>query len=340
MNAQDSGDDRRTSEGEEIARLLRLAGPRPPVPGDTVGRVRSIVHAHWRAAVKADRRRRNVLWLAVSLATAAALVVAVGLARWRSPDRTAGTETPVATLTRTEGPVHLGNGRLLGAGEGLPAGAEVETGAGGRAALVLQEGVAVRLDAGSRLRLISTSVIGLTRGAVYLDSGGKSESAGSVQVRTDMGWVEDVGTQLEVRLLDGALQVSVRRGSAALHREGRSHLARAGVRLVAGAGDSVERQAVALQGPEWDWVLAIAPPFELEGRTLGEFLDWVSRETGREIKFADPAIAAEAPAIILHGTVEGLSPADAPAAVLPTCGLRLRVKGDTLMIERAAGGEK
>jgi hypothetical protein len=39
--------------------------------------------------------------------------------------------------------------------------------------------------------------------------------------------------------------------------------------------------------------------------------------------------------------LEDLSPADAPAAVLPTCGLRLRVEGDTLMIERAvAGGEK
>ena len=340
-NARGSNGESRAPEGEAIARLLRLAGPRPAAPGDTVARVRSAAHAHWRAVVRSDRRRLNVLWLAVSLATAAALVVVVGLARRHSPETAAATAAPVATLLRAEGPVHLADGRPLAAGGSLAAGAEVETGAGGRASFALAGGASLRLDTGSRVRLVSRSAVDLARGAVYLDSGASEKRSASLQVRTEMGWVEDVGTQFEVRLGEGTLRVSVRKGMAALHRGGRSDLAPAGVRLAAGAGDSVERQVVALHGADWDWVLAIAPPFELEGRTLGEFLGWVSRETGREIRFADESTAIEASAVILHGTVDGLSPADAPAAVLPTCGLRQRVEGDTLMIERAvAGGEK
>jgi hypothetical protein len=36
--------------------------------------------------------------------------------------------------------------------------------------------------------------------------------------------------------------------------------------------------------------------------------------------------------VILHGSVEGMTPEEALAAVLPTCGLEFEIDGDSLII--------
>jgi len=152
-----------------------------------------------------------------------------------------------------------------------------------------------------------------------------------------MGLVRDVGTQFEVRLEGNELRLSVREGVANLIRAGQTFAAPAGTRLLVRTGGAVETHAVPRQGPEWDWVLAIAPRFDLEGRTLAEYLDWITRETGWRVEYAEPAIARDASTIVLHGSITGLRPDQTPLAVLPTCGLRHRLTDGTLTIERQAG---
>ena len=49
---------------------------------------------------------------------------------------------------------------------------------------------------------------------------------------------------------------------------------------------------------------------------------------GREIVFATPQSEAEAERAVLSGSVEGLGPAEALAAVLPTTSLRSVERGD------------
>ena len=72
-------------------------------------------------------------------------------------------------------------------------------------------------------------------------------------------------------------------------------------------------------------------------RTLAEYLDWITRETGWRVEYAEPAIARDASTIVLHGSITGLRPDQTPLAVLPTCGLRHRMTDGTLTIERQAG---
>jgi hypothetical protein len=147
--------------------------------------------------------------------------------------------------------------------------------------------------------------------------------------------VRDIGTQFEVRLADDRLHVSVREGVASLARDDRTYTAPAGTRLRVDSSGAVETGTVAPRGADWDWVLAIAPPFDLEGHSLREYLDWLSRETGWSVAYAEPSIALSAPTVILHGTTSGLRPDETAAAVLPACGLRHRLEGATLIIERA-----
>jgi FecR-like protein len=336
-------------DDDPIARLIHLAGPRPAVPEERMARVRESVHARWREALARDRRRRLVVALAVPLA--AALVMAIGAGVWlvRSRDGSrrgaaAVDAAPVATVERTEGQVLLHSDRAVGSGSVLGAGSRLSTGPGARAALRLTGGPSIRLDADTELELTSAQALDLRRGAVYVDTGARPSDAGAphampLEIRTPLGRVREVGTQFEVRLAADSLRLIVREGVAALSRDDGTHLAPAGTRLRVDAGGAVVSDSAARWGADWNWVLAVAPPFELEGRTLGDYLDWLSRETGWRVKGADASITASMTTVTLHGSTLGLRPDETLAAVLPACGMRHRLDGDTLIIERDAGGE-
>ena len=73
--------------------------------------------------------------------------------------------------------------------------------------------------------------------------------------------------------------------------------------------------------------------FEAEGRTLGDFLGWVARETGWQVRFAEPAAASVYEATVLHGSIGGVPPDRAPGVVLPGAGLGHRLEDGVLWIE-------
>jgi ferric-dicitrate binding protein FerR (iron transport regulator) len=315
-------------DGEQVvAQLLRLAGARPAAPADAESRVRAAVHAEWRGGFAARRQRRRILWITGALAAAAAVVVFVGVRR-AGPGPSEGLR--IATVTRV-----VGSLKGLAVGSPIQEGMEIETGPTDRAAFLLSDGTALRIDHETRLRLLPGPALELSRGAVYVETGPRANGSGTLEIRTSLGTVRDIGTRFEVRLRDEAMQVSVREGLARLDRDGGTHEAGVGSQLIAEKDGAVTTRATPIHGPQWDWILLVAPAFEIEGHDLGEFLDWVARENGWRVQFVDPAIAARAATTVLHGSVQGLRPDEAPGAVLPTCGLRHRIEGDTMLIEVA-----
>ena len=92
--------------------------------------------------------------------------------------------------------------------------------------------------------------------------------------------------------------------------------------------------------PAWGWTQEIAPAFEIEGRSVLAFLDWVSSETGLSVRFSDTDLEQFAAATLLHGTITGLRPVETPAAVLPTCSLRAVETSGELLITRLDGGDQ
>ncbi len=195
-------------------------------------------------------------------------------------------------------------------------------------------GATVRLHAETRLRFVSAAVLELERGAIYVDTGSGPRSS-RIEVRTPLGTVRDVGTLFAVQVVDPTtLVVRVRDGEVLTEHQGIADRTPAGQEMVLHRDGTVERHAVAAYGPAWDWVLAAAPGFDVEGRTLQELLDWVSRETGWQIVFADPGLAGSAGKTVLHGSLGGLRPDQAPFAVLPGAGLRGEVEDGKLLIQR------
>ncbi len=333
-------------DADPLGELLRLADA-PEISPERVARHKALARDHWRRKVKARARRRR---LGYGLAAAAALALALGL--WRMIDGDvspiiagraedvaprgqrldASATAPVARLSVLAGPVRRGDdaaGTPLDAGAQVAVGAVLETGAGSRAAFQLAAGHELRLDVETRLRLVSDRVLALERGAVYVDSRG---APGSLEIRTALGTARDVGTRFEVRLADGGLKVRVRAGVVEVDRDGGRHRASAGAELTVGADGTLARRAIDVYGREWRWSLEVAPAFDIEGRSLREFLDWVTRETGWRLRVAE-AVAGGAGAVTLNGSIAGLAPDEALDVVLPTTGLRHRVEGRELVVE-------
>ncbi|MEA2599075.1 MAG: transrane sensor [Acidobacteriota bacterium] len=298
-----------TTEEETVRRLLESAGPRPPIPQEDLDAISQAARSAWltqvrqRTGTSTPRPRRPQR--ALVLGMAAALALAVGFAWWGS--RRAPTPSTVSWIEALSGPVLV---QTVG-------------------------GVTVRLHAETRLRFVSAAVLALERGAIYVDTGSGPRSSTAIVVRTPLGTVRDVGTRFAIQVVDPeTLLVRVRDGEVLTEHQGRTDRTPAGQELVLRRDGTVERHAVAIHGPAWEWVLETAPGFEIEGRSLREFLDWVSRETGWQIVFADPELARSAGDTVLHGSLGGLRPDRAPFAVLPGAGLEGKLEDGKLVIRR------
>ena len=162
---------------------------------------------------------------AVAVAVLSAAAVAVVAVRLGSPrEMTPAVDARVAAVERLEG----SGGRLstrsgstrapIGLADAVRIGDRIETDAISRVGLRLSGGVSVRLDHGSRARLLSATAIELGAGALYVDSGPESPD---LEVHTSFGVVRDIGTQFEIRLDAASLRVRVRSGVVEVHRGAR-----------------------------------------------------------------------------------------------------------------------
>lgn len=329
--------DRKTGEEETVRQLLDAAGPRPPIPQEDLDAISAAARTAWREQVRRRAPERRPL-RAIAWAMAAALAVAVGLALWWG-SRREPLPPIVARIETLTGPVTIeteaNEPRGIAQGEPIPLGASLRSTRLGRASLRLAGGTTVRLDTETRVRFASAALLDLERGALYVDTGSGPQPRTPIEVRTSVGTARDIGTQFAVRLVSGsALLVRVRDGAVLTEQRGRTFLTRAGQELKLSRDGTSERREVALSGSDWEWVLAAAPGFDIEGRTLREFLGWVSRETGWRIDFADAGLAASAGGIVLHGSIGELRPDQAPFAVLPGAGLEGKIEDGALVVRQ------
>lgn len=314
-----------------LRRLLEAAGPRPEIPPGELATIKGSFRRDWRELVdrRAGARRRFGWKTAVPMALAATLAVALAVGFWWRGLQPPVDAAVVATVEVAEGEARAEGGRVE-VGRELVGGARLQTlesDAAPRLSVRLTGGQSVRLDAGTRLRLVSATLLELERGAVYVDS---PPGTGSLEVRTGLGNVRDIGTQFEVRV-NGGLRVRVREGSVEVER-GEAHLsAVAGEELTVGSDGSIDRRAIAGWAEAWDWVVAAAPPFE--GGSFEAYLDWLSRETGWRVRFADDELARSVSGMPLKGKITHLAADESVHVVLPAYGFEYRLAEGVLTVE-------
>jgi ferric-dicitrate binding protein FerR (iron transport regulator) len=313
--------------------LLRHHRP-AAVDAARAARVRPAVHAAWKDAARGTRHWTRY----AALAAAAVLVVAIGLmlANLRREGATPQAGAPIAsTLFATSEVVfqHDGVTRAGRVGEDLKPGTRITT-LGGRAAIVLPNGVELRLDSNTDITLDTERSMSLAGGAVYLDSSHRTRQPETIAIVARGTVIRDIGTRYEVRLSEQELRVRVRDGRVeVLSAFGMREADRGGQLSVTSSG-IVSGQA-STSGADWDWIVRAIPPPQLEGRPLPEFLAWAEREGGREIRFADPALERANAATIVYGAIERLTVEEALEVVLSSCGLARRTDGEVITIVSA-----
>jgi ferric-dicitrate binding protein FerR (iron transport regulator) len=169
-----------------------------------------------------------------------------------------------------------------------------------------------------------------------VDSGPEAGAqAAEFLLETPVGSVRHLGTQYEARLTDGSLRVGIREGRVEVTRSGETVVGNAG-EVLAVSDRGATRSRLSPSARDWQWVNGVTPPFSIEGRSVDEFLAWAGRETGRRVVYSSPATEHQARSVTLRGTVEGLTPDQAVAAVLATTSLNPTVEDDQFTIAEAA----
>ena len=326
-NHEDEGMDR---EDQELAALLQAVGPRPRPPAGAEASVRAAVETEWRSVVAGRNQRRRVTAGLAMAASAAVAAIALWAASPLSPPR----GEPVATVAVLAGsaeyqPAGSNAWETLSGSREIAQGDTIRTAPDARVALALEQGPVLRLDRATRLAFGRNGRVDLAGGAVYVDSDGPGQD---LIVDTPFGAVTHLGTQYEARLLPQAVAVAVREGRIRVDGRHGEAMVPAGERLTLTGDGPMQRTVLSPYAEDWDWVASVAPVPAIDGWTLVEFLEWAGRETGREVSFETPAAAEAARTIVLHGSVQGLSPEAALDAIMSTTRLRHQRQDGVLRI--------
>ncbi len=336
--------DAMTRDDETIARLLRLAGEADPIPPEAEARVYAAVEKAWRTSAREPGRAqvydtvyrqwsRAVLgsrlrrW-AAPVAIAATVLLAISIA-WQ-PEPPAPAPVAIGTVARVTGPAP-GTYRV---GDPVFRGNEITTGGGQGLSLLLSNRESVRLDEHTTLVVLADNRFELVAGRVYADTGDFVHRRNALVIETGIGSVTDVGTQFLVHADGMSLDVAVREGRVDVSGMGDEIVAVAGERLRVDSTGDTAIGSIDPYDEYWDWVASLAPVFELENRSLLDFLRWAARETGRELEFEDNELRMAAMRTDLHGSIEDFTPTEAVAAVMSTTSFRYRIEKDRIVVFR------
>jgi ferric-dicitrate binding protein FerR (iron transport regulator) len=313
--------------GDLVATLISTAGRRADPPADAYRAVLAAAEDTWQR--KVGRRRR---WrVGVGIAAAFVLLTAgAGLLRTVVLPMMAPAE--IARVDRVGGGVAT---RPAGAGAWVPlvaarlplhAGTRLRTGPDGRVDLRLEGGVSLRLAVLTEIELRAPDLIRLQHGAVYADTG--SAGPGGIVVVTPAGSARDIGTQFELRYAGDILRLRVREGRVSLQRDAGELIAAAGEQLTIDTAGGVTRGNIARDDLDWAWAETLAPVPDFNDQSVAVLLEWVARETGRPVRYADSAAEQRAAAVILHGRIGPLAPLEALGVLLSTTDLTYEILPD------------
>ncbi|HEV7606955.1 MAG TPA: FecR family protein [Steroidobacteraceae bacterium] len=316
-----------------IERLIKLAGERDLPSAEGAERARRAAQESWNRLLKqgAAPAPRRALKFVLGLAVAAGLAT-VAFHAWHRPNAVpvelvariatldggaALREAGIETLARVAGSVR--SGTVLMTSEG-------------RVALTFGDSLSLRVDRHTRLRFDSREQVTLLEGALYVDSGGVN-AVPALRIETPAGVVRHVGTQFQVRVAGDTTRVRVREGRVLLTRA-------AGEQSDIATGDELQVRGHDLQwerglptfGPDWEWAASVAPPLTIENRPLAEFLAWMVREHGWQLRYGDESLQQRTHDIRLHGSLDRLGSAAMLERVGLVTGVPLRARDGVLFV--------
>lgn len=323
---------------KSIERILSSAEPRPVPSPDETETVRQHVLAEWQSVAGRRKKHRRL----VSLAIAASVLMAV-VAVFSTLRVNGIADVQVATIEKSFGSVYvlgenaemLESSKLITIARGQILITDDESGVG----LAWDGGGSLRIDAKTRLEFVDRDLVHLHSGRIYFDSAPEQlvarQSGGAnaaLAIRTDHGTVKHIGTRYMVRSDFSGLTVSVREGEVILGTGNASNAALGGQQLQVPGGRNASIVNIKTYGDNWQWAEQLSPDLNVDGRSMFEFLQWVSHETGLGIDFESSAVESAAKTATLKGLVN-VNPTDALRIWMMGVDLDWRIEDGVIRIE-------
>jgi ferric-dicitrate binding protein FerR (iron transport regulator) len=290
---------------DAVEKLLKLAGHRDMPTEVAMTRARIAAYAVWQQSMQHRKAPRWKRYLALAACTAAiAIIGSIFMLQKRPVD----TLPVVAHVAVVDGDVGLqaNTDTVKAAINASPvfANTQIVTGTG-RIALTLQSNLSLRLNQHTTVVFIDAEHARLLSGEIYVDAG-LARLSTPLLIETPVGEVMHRGTQYRVSVIGDATLIQVREGSVQIA------LASNREALSVGVGEQLrveERGRVEWRaglggfGSEWDWVTKLASQFDIENRSLGEYLSWFAREQGLAVRYQSAQVERIALSAHLHGAV-------------------------------------
>jgi ferric-dicitrate binding protein FerR (iron transport regulator) len=135
-----------------------------------------------------------------------------------------------------------------------------------------------------------------------------------------------------VSVSPGATRIVVREGRVQLGGTRHQTQITAGERIDIDEAGRVSRASVPSFGESWEWVSMIVPAIDLDNRPLSEFLSWMIREHGWQLRYATPRGEQTVQAIRLHASAQGKTPLETLQRVSLITGLTLELENGVLIV--------
>jgi hypothetical protein len=277
-----------------VEELLEHALPRPMPPSGDERMICEAVQAEWQAVTRKRRTRTQFTRLAIAATVLLAVTVSFNMLR-----ESGIAPVQVATINKSYGSILLGNQSQLNALSDFSAitvGQSIVTDTDSGIGLEWGRGGSLRIDANTRVEFVSADEIYLLSGRIYFDStpseliaGMPAGSVGTqLRIRTDHGTVTHVGTQYMTHSSSTELTITVREGRVSMDGNYYYKTVLEGQQLKVRGSNRANVANFPRHGAAWDWVEKTSPVADVDGRSIDEFLHWVSRETGRKIVYGSP----------------------------------------------------
>ncbi len=272
--------------------------------------IREAVQAEWQAVTGRRRNRTRLTRFAIAATVLLAVIVSFNALR-----ESGIAPVQVATINKSYGSILLGNQSQLNELSDfstIMAGQSIVTRTDSGISLEWGSGGSLRIDAETRIEFISAEEVYLRSGRIYFDSTPSELIAGipgrsvatKFRIKTDHGTVTHVGTQYMTHSSGTELTITVREGRVSIDGNYHNETVLEGQQLKVRGSNRANVANFPRHGAAWDWVEATAPVANVDGRSVDEFLKWVSRETGLRISYESPEAEQKALAGILKGKVD------------------------------------
>lgn len=315
------------NKDDVIARLLQASGQREQAPEEMRAAVEQAVYQQWKAQARAGNSTR-VRLMAIAASVLMAVLIGVIMVSTQPPAES------IVSLDQLDGP-EAGltlDGSPLQQRTDFSAGQILGTNDGTRAGLTFVTGVNLRLDHDTRVRILAENHVELMEGRIYIDTGVSGSSDSSLDVRTSIADVRDIGTQYAVMLIEETLDISVREGEVRVDRGREEFQAKARNRIRLEATGQPKTDRIATTSSDWNWTRSVAPSLDGQKRSLSDYLEWTSRQTGWTLVYDTSESRQIARQTTLSGTVSQLPAVDALDAILSTTTLTFRLEDETIHI--------